>query len=221
PDLLAQGLELVDRRRTVHVQRRQQRRAALPLQPPRQLRRRRRLTRALEPHQQDHRRRGRRELERRTAPAQQGDQLVVNDLHDLLARRDGPEHALAERTLLHPRQEVPRELVVDVGLQQDTADLPEPVLDHGLREHAALAEPAEYAVQLFAQLLEHTRYGSGSRYQSLVTYRSLRPGSRAGARAGAGAGLRLPHADDPAALRPHGNEPDRHAGQLLDPVHVV
>lgn len=166
-DLLPQRLELVDRRRTVDVQRRQHRAPPLPRQPLRQLRRRRRLPGTLEPDQQDDRRPDRRRLEPLALLAQERDQLVVHDLDDLLPRRHRLEHLLAQRALLDLRQEIARELVVHVGLEQDAPNLPQPILDHGLGEQASLLETAEYAVQLFRKLLEHPSRGAGYAIQSL------------------------------------------------------
>jgi hypothetical protein len=122
-----------------------------------QLRRRRRLPRALQPHDQDDRGGRRSPLEARLSLAQERGQLVVDDLHDLLARGDGLQDRLAQRPGLHLLQELPGDLVVHVGLQENPSDLPEPVLDHGLVEHPALAKPAQHGVQLVAQLIEHER----------------------------------------------------------------
>ncbi len=65
------------------------------------------------------------------------------------------QHLLPQRLLLHPLQELARDLVVHVRFQQHAPDLPQPIADHGLGEHPALAEATEYAVELLAELVEH------------------------------------------------------------------
>src|SRR5690606_491880 len=154
-DLLAERLELIDRGRAVDVQRRQKRALPFPRKAPRQLRSRRRLPRTLETDQQDHRRRDRGRGQTLALLAEKRDQLVVYDLDDLLTGRNGLEDLLAQSTRLDLRQEIACKLVVYVRLEQNTANLPKPILDHGLREQTALLESAEYAVQLFRKLLEH------------------------------------------------------------------
>ena len=61
--------------------------------------------------------------EARLALAHQLRQLVVDDLHDLLAGRQALEDLLAERLLAHARDEVADDGEVDVGLEQREPDL--------------------------------------------------------------------------------------------------
>jgi hypothetical protein len=114
-----------------------------------------RLARALQPDHGHDARAGAVHRQRRATFAEQPRQLVVHDLHDLLAGRDGLEDRLAERPLLHALQEVARDLEVHIRLEQDAADLAEPVLDHRLRENATLAQLLERRVEPTTQLVEH------------------------------------------------------------------
>ena len=78
-------------------------------------------------------------------------------LDDLLSGLDRLDDVLAQRSFLYAAQEVARDLVVDVGLEQDSTDLSQTVPNHGLREDPSLPELAEYPIQLVAQLFEHRR----------------------------------------------------------------
>src|SRR5207247_1053247 len=71
--------------------------AALLAQQQRELRGGGRLARALQPSKQDHGRRPSGEGELGATRAHQRRQLVVDDLHDLLAGRDALQHLLAKR----------------------------------------------------------------------------------------------------------------------------
>ena len=117
------------------------------------LRRGRRLARALEAREQDDR-----ELpERETgfALAHQLRELVVHDLHDLLARRQALEDCLPHGTLADPRDEVAHHREVDVGLEQGEADLAHGARNRFLVESSLLAKIAEGALQLVGQAVEH------------------------------------------------------------------
>ena len=81
---LAEGLELVGGGRTVRVGGDEERPAALADEVAGELRRGRRLARALEADERDDRRVAA-EVERPVAGAEERDELVVDDLHDLLA----------------------------------------------------------------------------------------------------------------------------------------
>ena len=91
------------------------------------------------------------EREPRLALAHQRRQLLVDDLHDLLARRQALEHLLAERPLAHARDEVADDGEVDVGLEQREADLAHRARDRLLVEPALLAQVAEDALQLVGE----------------------------------------------------------------------
>src|SRR5690606_4802062 len=136
---------------------------------------RRRLPGPLQPHQQDHCRPDRRRLEPFALLTEQRDQLVVDDLDDLLPRRHGLEHLLAERTCLDLREEIAGQLIVHVRLEQHAPDLPEPLPEPGLREQAARLEPAQYAVELFRKFVEHGVRGPAAGNPKPLSIRNSRP----------------------------------------------
>ena len=86
-------------------------------------------------------------------------QLLVHDLHDLLARREALLHVLAERALAHLRDELLDDAEVDVGLEQREAHLAHRAGDRLLVEDAAPAEVAEGALELVAERVEHRAAG--------------------------------------------------------------
>jgi hypothetical protein len=114
-DLLAELLELVDGRRSLEIAGDES--GPLPVAPKHEaeLGRRGRLARALETREENH---GRRTAERepRVARPHEGRQLLVDDLHDLLAGSQALQDVLAKRTLLDRRREVARHFEVDVRL---------------------------------------------------------------------------------------------------------
>ena len=77
--------QLLDRRRALEVRGDEQRGASLGLEPGRELGRGGGLARALEPREEHDRRRSRRVGHLERLPAERGDELVVDGLHDLLA----------------------------------------------------------------------------------------------------------------------------------------
>ena len=81
----------------------------------------------------------------------------MDDLHDLLARREALPHVLAERALAHVRDELLDDAEVDVGLEQGEPDLAHGAGDRLLVEDAAPAEVAQGALELFAERVEHRR----------------------------------------------------------------
>ena len=116
-DLAAELLELVDRGGALQVGGDETRRPPFLAQQQRELCGRGRLARALEPREQDHGRRSPGEHELRAAGTHQLRQLLMDDLHDLLARGDALQDLLAQRPLSHLRDEVLDDLEVDVGLE--------------------------------------------------------------------------------------------------------
>ncbi len=160
-DLLAQRLELLDGRGSLEIARRQHGHAALAAETARQLGRRRRLPGALESHHEDHGGSRGGLLQRRTSLAEEVGQLVVDDLDDLLAGRDGLQHLLAQGPLLDTGKELAGHLEVDVGLQEDASDLTEALLHHRLRENTPLAQLLQRFVELVTEFFEHVERSFG------------------------------------------------------------
>ena len=82
-------------------------------------------------------------------------ELVVDDLHHLLAGREALQHLLAERPLAHALDEGADDLEVDVGVEQREADLAHRARDRLLVELAALAQVAEHAAEPVGEGVEH------------------------------------------------------------------
>ena len=101
--LLADDLQLGDGVRALEVGRDEQRRVAVLGEPLRELARERRLAGALEAGEHDDRRRLLRELEATLLAAEDRDELLVDDLHDLLGRVQRLVDLVAERALAHVR----------------------------------------------------------------------------------------------------------------------
>ena len=115
----------------------------------------RRLARALEAGEQDHRELAEREPGR--AGAHQLGQLVVDDLHDLLAGREALQHLLAERPLAHAGDEVADDREVDVGLEQREADLAHRARDRLLVELAPSCGGRRARSGAVGEAVEHDR----------------------------------------------------------------
>ncbi len=122
---LGDDVQLLNRRRPLHVGRDEQRVLALLGQPLRKLARGGRLARALEAQQED----DARPLVARLQPAfgipEERDHLVADDLDDLLRRRQAAQHVLSERAIAHAVDERLDDLEVDVGFEQRETDLAE------------------------------------------------------------------------------------------------
>ena len=71
----------------------------------------------------------------------------MDDLHDLLARRQALRDVLADRALAHGLDEVLDDLEVDVRLEQREADLAHRARDRFVVERAALPQVAEGALE--------------------------------------------------------------------------
>ncbi len=69
--------------------------------------------------------------------AEHAHELVMHDLDDHLARRDGAHHLLADGLLLHPVDERAHHVERDVGLEQRAAHLAHGLADVGLGQRAA------------------------------------------------------------------------------------
>ena len=154
-ELLAERLELVDGRGTIHVARHQTSRTVLAFEAPRELGGGRRLAGTLQSDHHDHGRRDGAELESLATLAEHGRELVVDDLDELLAGRDGAQLRDAHGLFLDALEELAGELKVDVGLEQDAAHLAEAFFDVGFGEDAAAAEARKGRFEFFGQLVEH------------------------------------------------------------------
>ena len=152
-DLPAELLELVDRGGTLEVGRDQPRLAAVRLEPAGELGGGRRLAGALKAGEQDDRLAL--QLELGGLRAEELGQLLVDDLHDLLACVQPLGDLLVQRPLAHARDEVVDDLEVDVGLDQREPDLAHRARDRLLVEAPALAQAAERGAEPFGKGVEH------------------------------------------------------------------
>ena len=146
-NLAAELLELVDRGGTLQVGRDEPGLAAFLAQQQSELGGGGGLARALQAGEQDHGRRPAGEREPGIARAHQRRQLLLDDLHDLLAWRQALGHVRAERPLAHARDEVLHDLEVDVGLEQREPDLAHRARDRLLVQASLLAQVAEGALE--------------------------------------------------------------------------
>ena len=153
-DLLAELLELVDRGRALQVAGDEPRALPVLAQEQRELRGGSRLARALEPGEEDHGRRAA-ECKPRVAGAHERGQLLVDDLHDLLAGGQALQDVLAERTLFDGVREVTGDFEVDVRLEQREADLAHRLGDRLLVEASATADSTERGLELVGEGVEH------------------------------------------------------------------
>ena len=120
----------------------------------RELRGGRRLARALEAHERDDGRAAD-EPERPVARRQERGELVVDDLHDLLAGGQALEDLGADRALAHAGDEVLDDLEVDVGLEQREADLAHRGVHVGLGHATTTGQPGEGLAEAIAEVVEH------------------------------------------------------------------
>ena len=95
------------------------------LQPTREFSRRRGLAGALQTRQQEHRWNSRRKFQFRGGAAQQLDQLIPYDLHDLLCRREAVQDFLALAFDSNILDQLLDDLDLHVGFEQSETDLPQ------------------------------------------------------------------------------------------------
>ena len=95
------------------------------------------------------------ERELRASLAHDRGQLVVDDLHDLLARREALRHLGAGGALLHARDEVLDHLEVDVRLEEGEADLPHRLGKVLLGQRPMAPKVAEGRLQLVGKRVKH------------------------------------------------------------------
>ena len=158
-ELATERLELVGGSRPVRVGRHEQRAAALLDDVPGQLGGRGGLARALQAdHRHDRGVAG--QVEYPVPGRQELDELVVHDLHDLLAGGEALEHIGTDRAFPNARHEVLDDLEVDVRLEQRQADLAHGGVDVGLADPAAAGQAVERLAQSLAEGVEHGRVRS-------------------------------------------------------------
>ena len=155
PGPLADDLQLVDRVRALEVGGDEQRRAALRLEPERELAGQRRLAGALEAGEHDHRRRVLGEPDGAGVAAEDRDELLVDDLDDRLRRVERAGQLGALGPLADPRDEVADDREVDVGLEQRDPDLPRGRVDVGLAQPRLAAQVLERRGQAVGEGVEH------------------------------------------------------------------
>ena len=105
------------------------------------------LARALQAGHEDHRRAALGEHEVAPRAAHELGQLLVDDLHHLLARVQRLQHLGAQRPLLHRARELLDDLEVHVGLEQREAHLAHRLGDVVLGQLAARADVAQGVLQ--------------------------------------------------------------------------
>ena len=136
--LLAEHAELLLRRWTPRVERGHQHFLLVAsLEALGELGGRRGLARALQADQHHHHRWRRREIDPLRIRAECAHELVMHDLDDHLARRDGAHHVLADGPLLHPVGKGAHHVERDVGLEQRAPHLAHRLADIGLGQRAA------------------------------------------------------------------------------------
>ena len=153
--LLAHHLQLVDGGGTVHVAGGQQ--GAFPVlaaHKPRQLRAVGGLTGTLQAHHHHNGGTLGRGAQPGVGAAHERGQLLIDDLDDLLRRRQALQHIRAHALLGDGRHKVLDHLVADVRLQQSQPYLPHPLADVGLGQPSLAPQTLEYAVQFFTQSLK-------------------------------------------------------------------
>ena len=162
--LRADHLQLLDRRGPLDVGRDEERLLRLLLaQVEAELRAGGRLARALEA---DHHHDGRTAVVPADllvlAAAEQRDHLVVDDLDELVARRDAREARQPDRLLPDARDERVDHLERDVRLEERRPDLADPFLDVGFGQPSA-GEAGEEPAESLGERVEHVGSGVSSR----------------------------------------------------------
>ena len=156
-DLCAQHRQLLLRGRAVDVERRHQHLLAVLLADQlAELGSGRGLARALKPNHHDHhRRRGVEVQPLGRRPAQRFHQRVVDDLDDLLPRRDRAQHIGADRLFGHPVDKPAHHRQRHVGLEQRDANLAHRLAHVLLAQGATAPQLVEHATETIGQVVEH------------------------------------------------------------------
>ena len=87
----------------------------------------------------------------------------MDDLDDLLPRRQALRHLRAKGALLHRRDELLDDIEVDVGLEQCEADLADRRVDIVLAQTPARAQVAENAAESVGERVKHWSDNTGLR----------------------------------------------------------
>ena len=154
-DLLAEALQLIDRRRPVDVASDEHRVSALLAKVDRQLGGVRRLAGTLQADHHQDLRRPVRSAERLALGAEDADQLFVDDADHRLGRRQRLQHVLTDGPLANGGDEVLDDPEVDVRLEQRPANLSHRVVDICLGQATFAREPAERFCQSIGEGIKH------------------------------------------------------------------
>ena len=160
-DALTVDLELLDGVGSLEVGRDQDRGLVLVLEPQRELGGERGLAGALEAGQHDDGRAGLGVAQPTGLAAEDGDELLVDDLDDLLGRVERPADLFAARALLDRADELLDHGQRDVGLEQRDADLARGRVDVGLGQLALAAQVLEGFGEPVGECGEQVRGSSG------------------------------------------------------------
>ena len=159
--LRAKHGKLFLRIRAIDVQRRHQHLLALATTLPRRqplgdLRRRGRLAGPLQADHHDDGGWRDAEFEFGRIRPQHLDQRIVDDLDDLLARRDRAQHVLADRGLGYLLDEITCDRQRDVGLEQGDPHLAHRPAHVRLGQRTTAAQPIEHTAKAITQAFEHS-----------------------------------------------------------------
>ncbi len=120
-----------------------------------------RLARTLQADHHDHHRRLGREIEFAVggigilASAEHRHQLVIDDLDDLLTRRDRAQHVLAHRFLGHRIDKAADHGQRDIGFEQRHANLAHGFAHVAFGQRAAPLQAVEDVTEAIGQIVEH------------------------------------------------------------------
>ncbi len=89
------------------------------------------------------------------SPRIRRDELLIDDLDDLLAGIDGPQHLLADRPCANAFDELVDGVEVDVGFEQRGADVLQAFADIRFGDTAAAAQPFDGVLQPALNAIEH------------------------------------------------------------------
>src|SRR2546421_10055058 len=94
-------------------------------------------------------------IERSGIATEQDRQFVIENLNDLLTGGDAAQDRFAQRLVFHARDEIFRDLKIDIRFEQREPDLAQRGIDVLLADFSATAEILENLLQLIAQLRKH------------------------------------------------------------------